>query len=163
MRRGSLLHEGVPASGRVRLRLRPLGLLASLLLSLCLGGCAGLPTGPVQPPEIYPDRTTADLALQTWLWAWHRGDVQVLRQVTGWLLHARLEKELAANPPAKVAEFYRADTVGLRVEDVDWTERHDQIAYVRLALRSDTIRHEADVSLVRRPDGWVVTAHRKIR
>ncbi|HBP20212.1 MAG TPA: hypothetical protein DEA08_20785 [Planctomycetes bacterium] len=142
---------------------RALRLLAGLALALCLGGCAGVSTGPVEPPEIYPDRTSAGLALQTWLWAWHKGDVAVLRQVTGWLLHARLEKELKANPPEKVAEFYRQDTVGLRVEDIDWTELEDQIAYVRLTLRSETIRHEADVSLVRRPDGWVVTAHRKIR
>ena len=61
-----------------------------LVLGVVLAGCAvDLRRGPVVQPAIYPDRSTADGAWETFLWAWRQGDVDVLQEVSGWRMRER--------------------------------------------------------------------------
>jgi hypothetical protein len=131
---------------------------------LLLAGCAGVPTGPAARPEVYPDRTSVDMAWQTFLWAWKLGDVDVLDQVTGWRMHAELRKQLETNGRDAVAAWYRDGAEELQVLEAEWTTRGEEMAYLRVVLSSKTVsRVEADFSFVERPDGWVLTEKRSVR
>jgi hypothetical protein len=135
-----------------------------LAAALLLTGCAGVPTGPAQRPEVYPDRTSVDEAWRTFLWAWKQGDVEVLGQVTGWRMHAELRKQIEANGAEAVSAWYRDDAEALRVLEAEWTTRGEEMAYLRVVLSSKTVsRVEVDFSFVERPDGWVLTEKRPVR
>ncbi len=140
--------------------LRPSGLFApALALALALAGCAsGLATGPVERPERYPDRTTAEAAWASYLWAWREGDVGGLQATTGWRLRNDLELQLEKNGAEATSAWYRRDAEGLQVDAARWVERGERLAYVRVRLsRAGADPRELDFSLVARSDGWVVT------
>lgn len=135
------------------------------LLCVLQGGCASGPrTGAPRPPTIYPDRTSAEAAWETFLWAWRAGDVEVLEQVTGWKLHHRLVEQIRVNGREAVADYYRTGAEDLRVEEARWTEEGQALAYLRVVVGSEAVpRAEVDFSFVRRDDGWVLTERRVVR
>ena len=135
-------------------------LSATLVL---LTGCGGVPLGPVSPPEYYPDRTEHTLTLQTFFWASNQGDIDVLQLVLGALLYQELANTLKTEKKEDVAAWYRRDADGLTIEDVDWTHEGEALAYARVVLRVAGRRHEEDFSLLRRPDGWVVSGRKPRR
>lgn len=144
--------------------------LGALLLALVVSGCASAPpTGPIERPEIYPDRTSADAAWRTYLWAWRTGDVDVLEQVTGASLHSELRKQLEVNGREKTAEYYRKDAEDLVITESRWIHEGDALAYVRVVLRSSKVpRVEVDFALagrgnVRPSENWVVTGRKPVR
>jgi hypothetical protein len=141
------------------------GRLAQLLvLTALLGtGCGTIPLGPVQQPEIYPDRTTHESALASFFWAWHTGDVKVLSQVLGAWPLKNLQERLESTGKTKTSEYYRRDADPMTVDEVEWTAEREALAYVRVVLHPGGKRVELDISLLRRPDGWVVTAQRLLR
>ncbi|RMG17979.1 MAG: hypothetical protein D6731_03100 [Planctomycetota bacterium] len=131
---------------------------------LCwLAGCSSIPLGPVRRPELYPDRTSPEAAFATFLWAWNAGDVPVLRAVLGaWLRHD-LEERIARKGVEETAAFYRG-AGDLRLLDIEWRDVGEALAYVRAVLAGSAVpRAELDFSLLRRPDGWVVTGKRLLR
>jgi hypothetical protein len=137
--------------------------VALLLIALVLCGCGTIPIGPVQRPEIYPDRTTHQSALTSFLWAWHTGDVKVLLGVLGaWPLKDLLNR-LEASSEEETSEFYRRDADPMSVAEFEWKSERDALAYSRIVLHLGSKRIELDISLLRRPDGWVVTAQRLLR
>lgn len=143
--------------------------LVVALVALSVGGCAGTPpTGPIEPPEIYPDRTTPESAWQTFTWAWQQGDLEVLKSSLGGWLKADLEAEIAKNGPAKTADYYRRDAQDLVVEDARWLHRGDAICYLRVVLVSRAVpRVEVDFALTGRgsrpSEDWVVTGKKLVR
>ncbi len=148
---------------------RARALLAPLLASLLLGGCAAVPTGRFEQPEIYPDRTSPEAAWQTFGWAWTTGDVEVLQQVLGGWLKSDLEKELAKNGPTATSLYYRRDAADVVVDDARWIEKGDAIAYLRVVLRSTAVpRVELDFAFTGRgtsrpSEDWVVTGKKLVR
>lgn len=143
---------------------RPRWRLAALVLPLLLAaGCSVIPLGPVQKPEIYPDRTTHEATFASFLWAWNTGDVAVLRLVGGGWFRSELEKMIEAQGVEAVAAHYRKDD--LSVEELEWKDERETLAYVRVVLSSRTVpRAELDFTLLNRPgDGWVVTTTKFLR
>ena len=131
---------------------------------MLLAGCSSLPQGPVRQPEIYPDRSDAELAWGTFLWAWRQGDLDVLLEVTGWRMHARLRKQIETNGEDAVAQYYRDGAEDLRVLESNWTTRGAEMGYLRVVFSSSSVsRVEAEFSFVERPDGWILTQQRTIR
>lgn len=141
-----------------------LALLAAALVCAPLG-CGSVPAlGPVERPEIYPDRTEHDAALATFLWAWHTGDIDALDQVLGAWLHHDLELQLEKNGRDAVSEFYRRGAERLTLLELDWEHVGDALAYARIVISAASLeRAELDISLLRRPDGWVVSGKRRRR
>lgn len=138
---------------------------AALLALALLAGCAGVPTGPVERPDVYPDRTTPVAAWTTYAWAWRTGDVDVLEQVLGGWMRWRLDKELEQQPRDAVSAWYRKDAEELVVEDAEWMHDGEALAYLRVTLTSRaTPRLELDLAITRRGvDDWAVTGLRKVR
>lgn len=142
--------------------------LLGLGLALCLvvpAGCAGGPSpGPVTRPEPYPSAGSAEEAFATFLWAWKRGDLDVLEGHLGaWLLQ-ELQQKLETEEREAVAAWYRAGAEHLELREIDWTHRGDSLAYVRVVLAGEGLSPKAlDFSLLRRPDGWVVSGKRLLR
>jgi hypothetical protein len=144
--------------------------LAALLIAILLGGCASAPpTGPIERPDIYPDRTSADAAWRTYLWAWKTGDIDVLLQVTGFKLHSDLKKELEVNGRERTAQHYRGGMDDVVIREARWMHQGDALAYVRMVLAGSAVgRAEVDFSLVGRgnmrpSEDWVVTERKKVR
>jgi hypothetical protein len=138
-------------------------LLALLVTALLLSGCSTVQLGPVRRPVIYPDRTTHERALSSFFWAWHEGDVRVLLGVLGAWPLKDLQTRLEKTSPAETAEFYRRDAEALTLVELEWTAERKALAYARVVLHVAGKRVELDISLLRRPDGWVVTAQRLLR
>lgn len=137
----------------------------ALLLALVglLAGC-GLPTGPVEPPDPYPDRSTAAAAWETFLWAWHEGDLRVLSEVTAWTEAQRLEESLQTRGEEGTRAWYRQDAADLTVVEARFTTLGESLAYLRAILRGGAVaRVELDFSFVRRPDGWAISDRRLVR
>jgi hypothetical protein len=139
--------------------------LCAVLLGLAAlsAGCSAIPLGPVQEPEYYPDRTTHEAAFATFLWAWHTGDVGVLRVVTGGWFRKELEDAIKANGVEAVAAHYRKDD--LVVQELEWKDVKDSLAYLRVVLSTRSVaRAELDFTLLNRPgDAWVVTGKKLLR
>lgn len=139
------------------------------VVALLAAGCTSTPpTGPIEPPEIYPDRTTPESTWQTFTWAWKQGDVEVLRQVLGGFPKADLEAQLETNGPEKTAEYYRQGAQDLVVEDARWMHRGDAICYLRVVLTSTEVpRVEVDFALTGRgsrpSEDWVITGKKLVR
>ncbi|MBL4850062.1 MAG: hypothetical protein JKY65_31420 [Planctomycetes bacterium] len=137
--------------------------LATLVCGILLTGCGNLSTGALERPEYYPDRTSADAAMATFLWAWHEGDLEVLDQVLGMWLHKELEEFLNRNPKEEVVDYYRKGAEGLEIRDYDWKKTGDEIHYLRMVLATDEVdRFELDFALYRFPLGWVVTGQKLV-
>jgi hypothetical protein len=152
--------RAAPVVGRGPPRL--LALVAALGL---LAGCTpSVPLGPIEKPEIYPDRTSPEASWSTYLWAWRTGDVEVLKGVLGLWLRHDLDKELERNGAPAVSEWYRKDADDLLVDSASWTSYGEALAYLRVVLKSHAVpRAELDFSFLRRPDGWVVSGRRLLR
>ncbi len=132
-------------------------------LALTLLGCGSLQSGPVERPDYYPDRTSADTAMATFLWAWHEGDLATLDQVLGMWLHKELAEFLKKQDKESVADYYRKGAQGLEVLDYEWKKQGEEIHYLRMVLKtSDVARFELDFALYRFPLGWVVTGQKLV-
>ena len=139
-------------------------LFAFAVAVVLLVGCGGVPTGPVLPPEYYPDRTTHISALRTYFWAYQEGDVEVLLTVLGAWEYKDLDDQLkAGEKKADLAAWYRQDGADLTIEDVTWKHEGKALAYVQVVLRAAGKRYEKTYSMLRRPDGWVVSGKRALR
>lgn len=139
--------------------------IAALALGLLLGllGCGSLQTGPVERPDYYPDRTSADAAMATFLFAWREGDLETLDQVLGMWLHKELTEFLKKQDKAAVADYYRKGAQGLTVLDYEWKKEGDEIHYLRAVLQTEEVaRFELDFALYRFPLGWVVTGQKLV-
>ncbi|MGE0711881.1 MAG: hypothetical protein AB7N76_31200 [Planctomycetota bacterium] len=135
------------------------GLVLGLLLLLA-GGCAAVEVGPVEPPDPYPDRSTDELALKTWLWAWHTGDVDVLQQVSGAYFKLQIDRLLAQQDRQAVSDWYKRNAQGLAVREIEWL-RHGKpdggASDVRLVLSSEGVpRYEAKIRVYGGYRGWIV-------
>lgn len=141
---------------------RALACAATLLLAAC--GTIP-PQGPVEAPAIYPDQTEPELAFQSFLWAWHTGDVEALEHLLGaWLRHDLRERIAVAEAPDEVAGYYREGAQELTLHEVEWTHRGEALAYVRVVLSAAGVdRAELTFGLVKRPDGWAVTGQKLLR
>lgn len=142
---------------------RALACAAALLLAAC--GTVP-PEGPVERPAIYPDQTEPELAFQSFLWAWHTGDVDALERLLGGGLRRRLREQLAAADGEReaVAAFYREDAQDLRLDKVEWTLRGEDLAYVRIVLSSGQVdRAELIFGLFNRGGRWVVSGDKLLR
>lgn len=146
-------------------RTRAGALRALVLIGLVLSalGCSSLQTGPVERPPYYPDRTSADAAMATFLWAWHEGDLETLDQVLGMWLHKELVEFLKKQDKDDVAAYYRNGAQGLEVLDYEWKKEGDEIHYLRMVLKTQEVsRFELDFALYRFPLGWVVTGQKLV-
>jgi hypothetical protein len=129
-----------------------------LALALLLAGCASdPPTGPAEQPEAYPDLTTPDAAWRTYVYAWARGDLDVLGRVTGGMVRVEHERRIEKNGRERTAEWYRADPP--EVLEAEWHALGKAKAFLDVALRSPRIaRLELHVALTHEPGrGWLVT------
>jgi len=145
---------------------RPLALALGLAVCLvALAGCAGGPSpGPITRPEPYPSARSPEEAFATFLWAWKRGDLDVLEGYLGAWLRQELKEKLETEDRAAVSAWYREGAEHLELREIDWTHRGDSLAYVRVVLAGGGLSPTAlDFSLLRRPDGWVVSGKRLLR
>ena len=128
-----------------------------------VAGCSGIQLGPVQQPEVYPDKSSPPAVFNTFLWAWHTGDVDVLRRVLGLLLLADLSQRSKTQNDKEISAWYRRGAQNLRVIEADWNKRGEALAYLRVLLGVDGEELSLDFSFLRRPTGWVVSGRRILR
>lgn len=141
----------------------------AVLLALALAAVAGCgtvpPAGRVAAPEVYPDRSEPEVAFHTFLWAWREGDVETLGLVLGGYLRHELATRLDADGAEATAAWYRKDAEGLSLEEVEWEQRGQGTARVKVALvTAAQPRVEVRFTLFQRaPDGWAVGQRHAVR